>query len=138
MSDVKFIDNSKEVLSDFEKAKRKALEAIGMAAVGHAVKKITSAHAVDTGRLRNSITFATKENEGTSFSYNDDKGGNYSDQRGSGAGDDDVFVGTNVEYAEGIELGTHRKAGAVHFLQDAVANHSSEYKKLAEDAMKNA
>ena len=54
-------------------------------------------------------------------------------KKGSG-----VYIGTNVEYAPGIELGTHRSAGAVHFLQDAAANHTDEYKRLMEDSMKNA
>ena len=49
-----------------------------------------------------------------------------------------VYIGTNVEYAPGIELGTHRRAGAVHFLQDAAANHTEEYKRLMESSMKNA
>ena len=54
-------------------------------------------------------------------------------KKGSG-----VYIGTNVEYAPGIELGTHRKAGAVHFLQDAATGHTDQYKKLMEDSMKNA
>ena len=49
-----------------------------------------------------------------------------------------VYIGTGVEYAAGIETGSHRKAGGVHFLQDAAANHTDEYKKLMEDSMKNA
>ena len=55
-----------------------------------------------------------------------------------GEKDSAVFIGSNVEYAPGIELGTHRKAGAVHFLQDAATNHSDEYKNLMEASMRRA
>ena len=135
-------DNTDEVLSALERAKRRGLEAIGLTAEGHAKKKITQAGAVDTGRLRNSITYALAGEETHIKSYKADKGGKdrktytydgtADEKKGSG-----VYIGTNVEYAPGIELGTHRSAGAVHFLQDAVANHSDEYKKLMEDALKN-
>lgn len=112
---VNFNDHSPEVLAAMERAKKNALVAIGMTAEAHAKETITRAKAVQTGRLRGSISYAPKNPT-----------------------EDYVCVGTNVEYALGIEIGTHRKAGAVHFLQDAAANHSSEYKALATEAMKNA
>ena len=112
-------------------------------AEGHAKKKITQAGAVDTGRLRNSITYALAGEETHIKSYKADKGGKdretYTyDGTADGKKGSGVYIGTNVEYAPGIELGTHRSAGAVHFLQDAVSNHTDEYKKLMEDSMKNA
>ena len=136
-------DNTDEVLSALERAKKNGLTAIGLAAEGHAKKKITEAKAVDTGRLRNSITYALAGEETHVKSYKANKGGKEREtytydgtaegKKGSG-----VYIGTNVEYAPGIELGTHRSAGAVHFLQDAATNHSDEYKRLMEDSMKNA
>ena len=69
-------DNTDEVLSALEKAKKRGLEAIGLVAEGHA-KKITP---VDTGRLRNSISHATD---------------------GEAA-----YIGTNVEYGPYVELGS--------------------------------
>lgn len=72
---VNFKDNSKQVLSMFDKATDKALKAIGMTAEGYA-KKDTP---VDTGRLRNSISHA-ETNKAT-------------------------YIGSNVEYAPFIELG---------------------------------
>ena len=69
-------DNTDEVLSALEKAKRRGLEAIGLVAEGHA-KKITP---VDTGRLRNSISHATD--------------------------DEAAYIGTNVEYGPYVELGS--------------------------------
>ena len=74
-------DNTDEVLSALEKAKKSGLEAIGLVAEGHA-KKITP---VDTGRLRNSISNATD--------------------------DEAAYIGTNVEYAPYIELGARGKDG---------------------------
>lgn len=141
-----FKDNTDEVLSALKNAKKRGLTAIGMAAEGHAKKKLTKeVYTGDkpyklTGRLRNSITFAVSGEPANIQSYSGDHGeagGSYS---GSAPDDKDmaVYIGTNVEYAPGIELGTHRKAGAVHFLQDAAANHSDEYKRLMEDSMKNA
>ena len=136
-------DNTDEVLDALERAKKRGLEAIGLTAEGHAKKKITEGKAVDTGRLRNSITYALAGEETHIKSYKADKGGKdretYTyDGTADGKKGSGVYIGTNVEYAPGIELGTHRSAGAVHFLQDAVANHTDEYKKLMEDSMKNA
>ena len=136
-------DNTDEVLAALERAKKRGLEAIGLTAEGHAKKKITEEKAVDTGRLRNSITYALAGEEAHIKSYRADKGGKdretYTyDGTADGKNGSGVYIGTNVEYAPGIELGTHRSAGAVHFLQDAVANHTDEYKRIMEDSMKNA
>ena len=133
-------DNTDEVLSALENAKKRGLTAIGMTAEGHAKKKITQAKAVDTGRLRNSITFAVSGESANISSYSGDhgeEGGSYS---GTAPNDKEkaVYIGTGVSYAAGIETGSHRKAGGVHFLQDAASNHSDEYKRLMEDSMKNA
>ena len=136
----RYKDNTDEVLSALEKAIGRGLEAIGMTAEGHAKKKITQAKAVDTGRLRNSITFAVSGESANISSYSGDhgeKGGTYS---GTAPNDKEkaVYIGTGVEYAIGIETGSHRKAGGVHFLQDAATGHTDEYKRLMEDSMKNA
>ena len=102
-------DNTDEVLSALEKAKKRGLEAIGLTAEGHA-KKITP---VDTGRLqlRNSISHATD--------------------------DESAYIGTNVEYAPYVELGARGRQG-VHMLKRAATEHTDEYKKIMEDALKNA
>ena len=140
---IEYRDHTEEVLSALEAAIKRGNEAIGMTAEGHAKKKITAAGAVDTGRLRNSITYALAGEEAHVKSYKANKGGkdretytydgNAEGEKGSG-----VYIGTNVEYAPGIELGTHRSAGAVHFLQDAATGHTDEYKRMMEDSMKNA
>lgn len=101
-------DNTEEVLSALERAKKRGLEAIGLVAEGHAKKYET---AVDTGRLRNSISHATD--------------------------DEAAYIGTNVEYAPYIELGARGRKG-LHYLQRAASEHSDEYKRLMEDSMENA
>ena len=140
---IEYRDNTEEVLKAMEAAIRRGNEAIGLAAEGHAKKKITAAGAVDTGRLRNSITYALAGEETHVKSYKANKGGKdretYTyDGKAEGEKGSGVYIGTNVEYAPGIELGTHRSAGAVHFLQDAAIGHTDEYKRLMEDSMKNA
>ena len=140
---IEYRDNTEEVLNALEAAIKRGNEAIGMTAEGHAKKKITAAGAVDTGRLRNSITYALAGEETHVKSYKANKGGKdretYTyDGTAEGEKGSCVYIGTNVEYAPGIELGTHRSAGAVHFLQDAATNHTEEYKRLMEDSMKNA
>ena len=108
MSDYSVIDNIDKVLSAMERAKKRGLEAIGLVAEGHAKKNET---AIDTGRLRNSITHAIH--------------------------DDASYIGTNVEYAPYIELGAQGRKG-LHFLQRAATEHTDEYKRLIEDSMRNA
>lgn len=103
----KYKDNTDEVLSAMEQAIKNGLEAIGLTAEGHAKKETP----VDTGRLRNSISHTTD--------------------------DEATYIGTNVEYAPYIELGSRGKDGH-HMLQKAATEHTSEYKKLMEDSMKNA
>ena len=100
-------DNTKEVLSAMEKAIERGLEAIGLTAEGHAKKNTP----VDTGRLRNSISHAVEDKA--------------------------AYIGTNVEYAPYVELGSRGRDGK-HMLQRAATEHTAEYKKLMEDSMKNA
>ena len=104
---VDYTDNSQQVLSALEKGKRNALTAIGATAETYA-KKATP---VDTGRLRNSISHSVD---------------------GEAA-----YIGSNVEYAPYVELGTSR-AKAHHMLQKAATEHSAEYKRLSEDAIYSA
>ena len=104
---VDYKDNSKQVLSALEKGIKNGLEAIGLTAETYAKKETP----VDTGRLRNSISH-TVDGEA-------------------------VYIGSNVEYAPYVELGTSR-AKAHHMLQKAATEHSAEYKRLAEDAVYNA
>ena len=124
-SEVRFTDNSADVLQDIEGKKAKALEIIGLVVEGYAKRMCT----VDTGRLRNSITHATQSNTGQdTYSDNDGK------QFGGGSAhtaptEDMVCIGTNVEYAPYVEMGTVRTP-AQPFLKPAAADHVAQYKDI--------
>ena len=107
MADIKFTSNVNDILRRMEKGKRNALTAIGATAETYAKQETP----VCTGRLRNSISHSVD---------------------GEAA-----YIGSNVEYAPYVELGTSH-AKAHHMLQKAATEHSAEYKRLAEDAIQSA
>ena len=82
--EVRFDDNSEAVLNALRNAVERGLMAIGETAVTYAKKSLTEQKAVDTGRLRNSINYLVR--------------------------DDEVYIGTNVEYAPYVEFGTGKYA----------------------------
>ena len=108
---VDYKDNSKQILSALEKGKHNALTAIGSSAETHTKDNITADDLIDTGRLRNSISYAV---DGES-----------------------AYIGTNVEYAPYLELGT-KKIAAHHYLKRAVTEHKDEYKNLTAQAIQSA
>ena len=125
---VEIEDHSDEVLAELNKKIGNALEAIGAQAEMHAKANCP----VDTGRLRNSITFVTGKVQGTP---------NTSDGAPAEPGDykkhaepspDTVYIGTNVEYAPFQEY-FGKKA---HFLRNAMTQHNDDYKKIVEAALK--
>ena len=105
---VQFTDNSKEIIEAMQQATVRALEKCGLTAEGYA-KKLAP---VDTGNLRNSITHEVDDGESA------------------------AYIGTNVEYAPYVCLGTiHMKAQP--FLKPAVADHANTYRKIIEKELKN-
>lgn len=129
-------DNTKEVLSAMEKAFERGLEAIGLTAEGYAKKNET---AIDTGLLRNSITYAISGESPHIKSYKDNAGNQSGTYEGNAPKDKDkaVYIGTNVEYAPFIEYGAQGRP-PLHFLQRAATEHTDEYKKLMKESMENA
>lgn len=160
--EIKFEDNSEEVIEEFEKAILKSLEICGMTAEGYA-KKLCP---VDTGLLRNSITHAIGGESAELVSYRADKtmpgrknGGSYSGVAPNDkAGEHSVYIGTNVEYASHVCLGTgkHTEGGrptnwiykddkgthmtggnkAQPFLKPAVADHKETYRNIIKSTLK--
>ena len=130
---IKFTDNSREVLAALDAALLRGLEKCGLVAEGYA-KKLCP---VDTGNLRNSITHTVDDGEPA------------------------AYIGTNNEYSVYVELGTgkytegggrptpwvyqdakgnwHRTSGskAQPFLKPAAADHASQYRQILEDELKN-
>lgn len=129
-------DNTQEVLRELEKKVNLALEAIG----GEAEKYAKEGCPVDTGRLRNSITFATETAQGSpnTGGFTTKNGGqpqqaSASDYAKHGTPEKNtVYVGTNVEYAPEQEYYGRRK----HFLKNALTMHSDRYKEITEAALK--
>lgn len=103
--EIEFKTNLKDVISELETKAARALEAIGMQGENYA-KRLCP---VDTGNLRNSITHTTDE--------------------------DTAYIGTNVEYAAYVELGT-LKTKAQPYLRPAAENHAAEYKEIIEKYLK--
>lgn len=97
-------DRTKEVTAQLEKAIEIAMEAVGMEAEGD-VKEITP---VDTGNLRNSITHQYSKKEQAEY------------------------IGTAVEYAPYVELGTSRMT-AQPYLKPALTNNLEKYKGILAD-----
>lgn len=120
---VKIIDNTEAIQELLAEAKAAGLEAIGLAAEKNAKTEIKkkvydvpqtpeqAKRYTRTGRLMNSISHAVKG--------------------------DTVYVGTNVEYAEAVEVGTSKRMPRP-YLVPAVTNYVEEYKQLMEQALKNA
>lgn len=102
---VEFKDNSLLLMWHLYRGMKNGLDAIGNRAATYARLDTP----VDTGRLRNSITYKVKGKE--------------------------AYIGTNVEYAPYVELGARGRPG-VYMLRNAATNHSEEYKGLLEAAIK--
>lgn len=94
-------DNREAIADAIDRALVAALEETGLVAEGYAKR----ACPVDTGRLRSSITHIV--DEGTRH----------------------VIIGTNVEYAPYVELGTRRHEPQP-FLYPAANDHYSTYKGI--------
>lgn len=110
-------DNTQFVLEAIDQALAGAMDDIGAAMQGHAQQLCP----VDTGRLRNSITYRLG-------------GGGYSFP-GYGAEvsahEYVVSVGSDVEYAAYVELGTSRTR-AQPFLEPAASQYADEYRGIVE------
>lgn len=126
-------DFSKEVLSATEEAIKTALEACGVQAVEYAVMYATQKGVVDTGLLKNSITYAIGGKAPALQDYASDSGGKSGRYNGKAPKDKQgiytVTIGTNVFYAVYNELGT-KKMAARPFLRPALENHIDTYKNL--------
>ena len=113
-----------EVLSALADKVALGLKAIGAEAETYAKKECP----VDTGRLRNSIAWATST---------DNDGGEDSQPKATPE-KNAVYIGTNVEYGVYVEYGDQKhKTGKKHFLKDAATNHGAHYKQIMEAALKS-
>ena len=137
---IKFINHAAEAQKAKDEAIARALEMIGLQAEGYAKEELSKPkpHAdgsvrpnVDTGRLRNSITYATADShsEGSFPAESSDYAVHSTPES------DEVAIGTNVEYAPYIEEGTSRSS-AYPYLRPAVQEHIEEYRRIVLDQLK--
>lgn len=134
--DFQFENNADLTREAFDRCLKRALTAIGMQAESYAKQSINQADAIDTGRMINSVTWATTERAG-SHDYSDNQGNHYQDTIGL-AEEDAVYIGSNCEYSPYHEYGTVTGIPAIHFLKDAAGNHTAEYKEIIKQSMENA
>ena len=104
--DVKITDNHDKFIKALQQQLHDAFEEIGQQAVAHAKETVP----VDTGNLKNSIDYSVS--------------------------DDNVKVGTDVEYGKYVEWGSIHNHTASHFLLNAMQNNTSEYKQTIENHLK--
>lgn len=128
-----FESRADEVKEELAAKKEKALYMIGLQAEGYAKTYCP----VDTGRLRNSISFATSTRAVSGGGPNEPSPkASPDDYTPRGAPDEDeVVIGTNVEYAVYVELGSLGRS-PVHFLERAASGHADEYKAIIESVMR--
>lgn len=131
-------NNSQLVLEEFEKAVERALYAIGVKAVEGSVDAISgkydTAPAVDTGRLRASISFITPTQKGDSGQpkpANTQAG----DELTGTAEQNTVVVGSNVSYSEFVHNGTSKMAGRP-FLREGIDKTKDQMQEQAEKIFK--
>ena len=110
-----FTDNLQEVLRALDGAIETGLVKIGAAAQGYAKDNTP----VRTGTLRDSIGVEVKPDE--KAAYIGTMEGRFPDK----------------PYGKYVELGARGRPG-VHMLQRAASEHTDEYKRIMEDAMKHA
>lgn len=136
---IEYNDNSNDVLKFLDAGTYNGLTAIGFRAETYAKKGCP----VDTGLLRNSITFAVAGHKSHVKRYRRDnkkkgekgkRGENkheYREYTGTFGEESEkaVYIGTNVEYAPYVEFGARGKEGK-HMFRNAVTNHTEEYKRL--------
>lgn len=135
MSEVEITTNNiKAVIEASDEAIERALIAVGRIAEEYA------AHAcpVQTGLLKNSITSAVG-GKGTSISsYKADKPASKNKETASGSYSGIapaepmpyVIVGTNVKYAQSVELGSSKNHNPKPFIGPAIENHLKEYEGI--------
>ncbi len=132
---VNITDNSDEVRRTFSEALEKALMEMGIEAEAHAKEIITAKGAIDTGRLRNSITWAIAGEKANISSYNADRGeGGTYEGTAPKRNEPAVYIGTNIEYAPWVEGGTSRMPPRP-FIRPAIMR--DEYKEILENNLKN-
>lgn len=128
-------DFSQQVMNDCENQLYKALEEIGLRAVGYA-SDLTPVG--ETGRLKNSMTYTTRKVKGKTIRTIPQDDGTVKETKEAVTTDTDfaVIVGSNVHYAPYIEYG-HHSYRPKHMIKNAISNHIDEYRKVLKKNLEN-
>lgn len=148
---IQFTDNTKEAIEAKNEAVKKALYAVGMHLEGEAKEELENTpRRVDTGLLRNSITFALSGEAPQIKSYHGDNPSRHNQVeavpigRYSGTAPNDpvneqaVYIGTNVQYALYVHEGVQQRMEPNRFLRNAVEKNQAQVKDYIERELKKA
>ena len=131
-------NNSQLALGELEKTTERVLYAIGVKAVEGSVDAISGRYdidpAVDTGRLRASISFITPTQKGDSGQPKP-ANAQAGDELTGTAEQNTVVVGSNVSYSEFVHNGTSRMAGRP-FLREGIDKTKDQMREQAEKIFK--
>ena len=140
MATVTIKDNSAAIKMKIGLVEEQALTIVGGLVESYAKLELEkNPHRVDTGLLRNSITYALAGEPTAIGAYSGDRPSKYKDDNviptggysGNAPADSDknnkrsVYVGTNVEYAPYVHEGT-TKMSPNHFLRNACERNQSQ------------
>lgn len=164
---VKIIDNRKLLKQATHEGMETALEAVGLQAVGHVKDRIRENGSIDTGLMRNSISFAISgeipQTQEKKHEYKADRVREDDvETSGIGArvrGDEEglvekgeylkqaprsiaidlvkLYIGTNVWYAKHVDQGTIIQT-AKPFLKPSIVEFRDEYKNILEEYLKKS
>ena len=129
---IKLDDNTDGVKKVEKDAVKRSLFAMGVKAVEGSVDAISGIfgmdlQAVDTGRLRASISFITPDGKGAKISPNS-AASKPGDEISGNSDENSVIVGSNVKYAEYVHNGTV-KMGARPFIRTGIDKTRDDMKR---------
>ena len=120
---VRIEDHSEEVIEEMKQKVQAWLLAVGEDAASTAANDPPCP--VDTGRLRNSITAVTATGQSPANTHGGASASASDYAPHATPEENEVYIGTNVPYAEYQEFGTS-KIPAKHFLQFGATAHKNE------------
>ena len=145
---VDIIDNSAAFIAAVEAAAEVAMDAVGMQAASACARELQrSPSRIDTGLLKNSITWAVGGKPAAISSYSADRPSKYTGKMppsgsysGTAPADTDktksVYVGTNVEYAIYVHDGTKRMT-ANHFIKNGISKNRGKLLEIMGRTLQN-
>lgn len=143
MSDVRIEDHSDEYMREVDAALERAMEAIGVHMEGEAKEELSnSPRRIDTGLLRNSITYAIDGHGAARSTYTADTGGESGSYGGTAPKENNghsVMIGTNVEYGIYVHEGHSTPSGGTvapnRFLKNTVERNKDQINDYIKNAM---